>query len=400
MKKTSFLSVLVFAAALTFTGCFNAVFSNIEKEVPLRKGTVSGSVNSIVRFTSAGTEVIVTQTGGAVFYKAVGLQNDASDTSEWKKRSEGGITPLNFSYEVAGTSEDGITNAYLGEMFVKIASDETNLYALTATFYVNDEGNVDVKGYNLYSAPSLVDNWKKIENVGDSLVKGKCTLFCTNAVDPSNRKAYLRGYSETEKNYVYYELSGGSATEKTAMASMKLDDGETASASVAIKSAVWSKIDGEAKFFSSSASVADDANHTYYYAKDNKIYLNKDNKVVEVYSAKYAVMTMGVTADYLIFGLGNPSSGVVGTGGIYHIAIGSDGKPADKISDFESNAAAALTSSYQINALLVEDPVETEMKGNILAAANFKSAGNAVAVSYENVGLWAYYPARGNWNRE
>lgn len=400
MKKTSFLSIITITAALMFTGCFNPVFSNIEKEVPLRKGTVAGSVNSIVRFTNEGSEFIVTQTGGAVFYKKVGLQNDATDNSAWKPRSEGGITPLDFSYEVAGTSDDGITNAYLGEMFVKIASDTTNLYAFTATFYVNDEGNVDVKGYNLYTCSSVDADWKKIENVADSLVKGKCTLFCTNAVDSSNRKAYLRGYSESANNYVYYNLSAGTATENAALSSMKLADGETASASVTVKSAVWSAIDSEAKFFSSSASVYDDANHTFYYAKDNVIYMNKDDKAQEVYTAKYSIMTMAVTSDYLIFGLGNPSSSLVASGGIYHIALGTDGKPADKTCDFESNAAAALTSSYQINALLVEDPSVTEMKGNILAAANFKSAGNAVAVSYENVGLWAYYPGRGNWNRE
>ena len=59
-----------------------------------------------------------------------------------------------------------------------------------------------------------------------------------------------------------------------------------------------------------------------------------------------------------------------------------------------------FTSSYQILTLLAEDPDKKEMDNSIYATIDFRSSGSSIAVSFENIGLWAYYPKRGNWNRE
>lgn len=395
MKKIALFSVLALSAL--FTGCFNPVFSNIEKEVPLVKGTVSGTVNSIVRFENGGEKYLVTHTGGDVFYKKVKTER-TSDDSVWTKRDKGGITPVDFSYEIAGTSENGMSEAYIGEMFIKLAADASNVYALTTSFYVNAEGEVAPEKYNLYSSSSFEAKWTKIESVDANLAVGKSTLFCTNSVDPANRHAYLRGYSEDTERYVYYELSGGSAAVNDSMSTMLLADGETSSSKVTIKSAVYSG--GAVKFFSSTASVANDRDSTYYYAKGNDIYVGGEKE--PVCNNSNPVMCLALTSDYLIIGARHPdvTNTTIATGGISHAAI-VDGGKLDKVNtSFTSNAASVFTSSYELNALLVEDPEKKEDEANIFAATAFKSSGNSVAVSYENVGLWAYYPTRGNWNRE
>jgi hypothetical protein len=43
-----------------------------------------------------------------------------------------------------------------------------------------------------------------------------------------------------------------------------------------------------------------------------------------------------------------------------------------------------------------QNETETAIYGSVI----FRTIGTSSAVNYDNVGMWSYYPSRGNWNRE
>ena len=134
----------------------------------------------------------------------------------------------------------------------------------------------------------------------------------------------------------------------------------------------------------------------------NKFMLIKiHHKATLIFNAPGKVLSMAVTADYLIFGCGDASSYLINDGGIYHLSIDKISDKKLEVSDpFDTNADAVMTTSYEVRSLLVEDSSKKEADAIIFSSIVFKSAGTSIAVSYENKGLWAYYPVRGNWNRE
>lgn len=347
MKKINF--ALLTLLALTFTGCFNPVFSNIKKEVALKPATVSGNVNSIVRCGN----YLVTQTGSAVYYASV--DNTAKTVSGWTKRGNSVFSPVSFDYY--GSSE------YRGQYIFKIASNDINIYILTAEFLVDNDGKVKPKAYHLYYSTNVTgSDWTEIPDV--PFVMEDTTLLYDNGPN-----AYIRCGAD------YYKLSNPLGTKYTPVPADKY-----LTATAYIK------------------DTADQTKYSYIYADGNKIM--GDNGTV-IYTAAGTVSALALTKDYLIFGCGNPSSPESTGGGIYHLAIDQTTKDiASSLSGFNSNADAALTSSYQITALVAAFPDKPESENYIYAGANFKTAGGSISVSYENICLWSYVPTRGNWNRE
>ena len=79
-----------------------------------------------------------------------------------------------------------------------------------------------------------------------------------------------------------------------------------------------------------------------------------------------------------------------------------NGVPGKSLIDFTTNADIQLSSSYLILTLLNTDPSKSELKSTLYASLGFAGSGSSTtaAVNYNNIGLWAYYPSRGNWNCE
>lgn len=356
MKKINF--ALLTLLALTFTGCFNPVFSNIKKEVALKPATVSGNVNSIVRCGN----YLVTQTGSAVYYASV--DKTAKTVSGWTKRGNSVFSPVSFDYY--GSSE------YRGQYIFKIASNDINIYILTAEFLVDNDGKVKPKAYHLYYSTNVTgSDWTEILKV--PFVMEDTTLLYNNA-----GSAYIRCGEE------YYNL---------ASLSFNASDPD-------FVSSIYVPVPAD-KYLTATAYIEDtthQSKYSYIYAEGNKI-MGDDGTVI--YTAAGTVSALALTKDYLIFGCGNPSSPESTGGGIYHLAIDQTTKDiASSLSGFNSNADAALTSSYQITALVAAFPKKPESENYIYAGANFKTAGGSISVSYENICLWSYVPTRGNWNRE
>jgi hypothetical protein len=50
--------------------------------------------------------------------------------------------------------------------------------------------------------------------------------------------------------------------------------------------------------------------------------------------------------------------------------------------------------------LLCADPSKTEAQSSLYATITYRGAGTSSSATPANIGLWSYYPLRGNWNRE
>ena len=215
------------------------------------------------------------------------------------------------------------------------------------------------------------------------MLPGNFNIFCTNDVDNSKRSAYLRIGDKV------YKLDG---------TTFPTSETETGNFNSVVS-------DDNAIFFESTASVK---NGDYiYWGEGSKLYYSKDTSNPKAEGNKKLALDAGtdisclaVTSDSILIGRGDFSNSLISKGGIAKTSLDSDGKPGNSLKSFSTNATSQLASVYQIYTLLVADPTKTELDASIYASMGFKGSGSSTSVSYDNIGLWSYYPARGNWNRE
>ena len=81
-------------------------------------------------------------------------------------------------------------------------------------------------------------------------------------------------------------------------------------------------------------------------------------------------------------------------GGIDKVIL--DNKIPTSLGTFTTNAQFQITSDFIVLALLNATPEKSELESSLYSAINFPGTSE----SFSNVGLWSYYPSRGNWNRE
>ena len=337
-------------------GCKAPVFYEIMRDVAPEEATVNGVITSITRYTSGSDEKLVTFSSDGLIWK------DGAGTAH------GQWSCFPNSNQLSGK-------------IIKTAADSSNLYVVTITFHEDVE-----KGLNLPDAATLWcyhNNNKKWSEVSTpELLPGNFNIFCTNDVEKDNRSAYLRIGDKV------YKLSGTNfpASEKT-----------TGNYNSAVSGGNSSDI-----FFESTASVK---NENYiYWGEGSKLYYSnnasepKGNKEL-VLDAGTDISCLAATKDALLIGRGDFSNSLISKGGIAKTSL-KDGVPGTSLESFSTNATSQLASVYQIYTLLVADPKKTELEASIYASMGFKGSGSSTSVSYDNIGLWSYYPTRGNWNRE
>lgn len=334
-------------------GCKAPVFYEIMRDVAPEEATVNGVITSITRYESDTEEKLVTFSSDGLIWK------DANGTAH------GQWSCFPNSNQLSGK-------------IIKTAADSSNLYVVTITFHEDVEN-----GLNLPDPATLwcYDNgtWGKVANT-PKLNPGNFNIFCTNDVDNSKRSAYLRIGDKV------YKLSG-----------------KTFDESNPIKGNYNSAVSGDI-FFESIASVK---NGNYiYWGEGSKLYYSnntsnpkaEENKKLAL-DAGTDISCLAVTSDSILIGRGDFSNSLISKGGIAKTSL-KDGIPGNSLESFSTNATSQLASVYQIYTLLVADPTKTELEASIYASMGFKGSGSSTSVSYDNIGLWSYYPARGNWNRE
>ena len=377
-KKILPLFILAFSIGL-FSSCQDVVFDNIRREVKLEEGKVAGDIRAVVRFKD-----FFYLANGGILYKG----KDSNFYGAW----------------IPTLSPTLSTNDHT----IKLAADQNYLYALVGISAENEkEGtNVGVSRTLFYSADGT--NWLPVKTVGEngSIVYNTkqliyTYLFCTNTINPSNRKAYFAVNSTIlPAQNIVYALNGETATvmelapvptpiteENTPNAGTK----PFAAPTLVNRSCVW--YNGNVHFFSSFAAATNEtaaaAPTMFYYGAGVDLRWGGavENKTGVRFSGN--IRSLGVTADYILVGTDE---------GIKHapLAAGIPGIAAP----FTTNADSTLSSAYVINSILVVNPELPELKTSIYASQVYTGNGSSNSAQFDHVGLWAYYPHRGNWNRE
>lgn len=431
MKKTLF-SIAVFAAAFVSTGCYDAIFYNIRNEVPLEDGIINGYTNSIVRYQKDGAEFLYLQNGN-IYYKQISDENGGLTANQshdkWKedKTAPGGLEYSYYDEEFSGTYS------------CILAADENYLYLLGATpEYDQDNGRNVLKNFTLYYSDGT--KWEKIPAVNEIIktyegtlkdthymMDASIQLFCTNAPQKEHRKAYIRigggspYYTDVSEKQNYGDFNRNGDVINCGI--IKLDGPDTTAAVIPEGTG---KIGGLEKTGAGKNTLsAVYANDTVYFldyvaASTNEtknddaawIYFGDGEKLKSLAVSSIAsaasetlVSTSGCDDDILSLCVTNDAV-ILGTfeEGAYYVAT-EDGKPAESTSSFPDkmkNADTVMCDPYIVRVLFCTDPSlgATETGSALYSALQFRYTESVASASYKNTGLWSYYSARENWNKE
>lgn len=348
-------------------GCKAPVFYEIMRDVAPEEATVNGVITSITRYKSGTEEKLVTFSSDGLIWK----DKNGTAHGQWSCFPD--------------------SNQLSGKI-IKTAADSSNLYVVTITFHEDVEN-----GLNLPDPATLWcynnGSWSEVST--PELLPGNFNIFCTNDVDNSKRSAYLRIDNEV------YKLSGTTFNKSNPI------EGNYNSVVYFSESAKDSsngnkhlKNVDNFYFFTSTASVADNTNKKIYWGEGTSLYYcDEETEPTKALDAGTDISCLAATKDALLIGRGDFSNSLISKGGIAKTSL-KDGIPGNSLESFSTNATSQLASVYQIYTLLVADPTQKELEASIYASMGFKGSGSSTSVSYDNIGLWSYYPARGNWNRE
>ncbi len=405
MKKNIIIKItasLFIISSLILTGCQEPIYEAIRQDVKPEEPTVSGYISNITRYTVGDKEFLALAADEGLRYK----KRNANSHGEWR----------NYSVPFSLHKYDFFAEEHTGEQILTVLANSTTLYMITAEYsQTSAEGKTKPSTIRLYgknialsgSHWSSSGSWKMITrdsslfpieyDYDDDTFYTNFRVFQTNAPMKDHREAFIR--VKKDSNYHYYQLKG---LDKPVEITINPDDiidphrPSTPKADYTPKasSAVWFK--GGIKFIASSVATTNetytkDATYFYYTNDDDDLYFsdgtNTDNKDTE-----YSISALATCADVILIGYGDISSGRAHGIGKYNLA---NGVPTTKAS-FSTNAQFQITQNYLVLCLLNGTPEKKESESGLYAAVGF----SGVSYNFDNVGLWSYYPDRGNWNRE
>ncbi|MBR4790091.1 MAG: hypothetical protein IK024_04270 [Treponema sp.] len=406
--------LLTFAAA-HFTSCgYEPVFYGIMHDVLPEAATVTGNINSIARCAVGSDEYLFVSNGGSLLYKSI----DANHHGAW---TNSGIAlpfaPHHYNFNATASEGEG----HQGQQILYVLSDANNLYLLTANYTQNDEYGIGVPDTVFLWACALSDvlsgdssKWETIttNKSGTPLLPTSYDnsttqfvmnfyLFSSNAPQKNHRTAYLA--IRKSGSIDYYLLNG--QTELTTP--FAIDDNKkklTNNDASEIHSVFFF---GGNEYFSDSYVVAtnetkDDSADVAVLASSDVLYKLTDASAnpTSFISIGSPVASLAFTNDSLLVGKGSYTSSYTSNGGISRILLDSNGFPQSSTASFTNNAPYQFTSSYILMTLLCADPSKDEAQASIYATITYRGSSGSTSATFNDIGLWSYYPARGNWNRE
>lgn len=373
MKKNFlFASILAFTITL-FSSCQGVIFDTIRDEVALDSAKLTGEISSIIRFK----DYIFVCNGNVWCKQADSLIN------YWFKMPQPGNS--NFTY--------------------KLAADDKYIYAQTMAIKEDEKEGENIPSFrSIYFSEDGI-TWKiaKIEG-GVALTNlvyasyNPMKLMCTNTPQEAHRKAFLR------YGYDIYELNGENAkmisSDDTYVDLSLVTNPFNPSQKLSISySCTW--FNGKYYFSGGYAMITNETKNTdataMYYTSGNYIYTyrlqegsNTNFTPVASNMNSGTIYSLGITADSILLGTSE---------GIAHTTF-YENVPLATTYDFSTNAASALSSYYDVENILVVDPSLGEISGIIYGTTTFSGSSSSSSASFENIGLWSYYPYKGKWNLE
>ena len=419
----SFFAGLSILTTLSFTSCgYQPVFYGIMHDVLPEEATISGNITTLARCSIDSKEYFVLSSGGSIKYKEV----TSSQHGDWKS----GNIKLPFSfhhYNYFDTSTE--SEGHKGQQVLRVISDENNIYLLTASFKQDNEyGVVLPNDFYLWTAPlnkllgGSQSDWKNIAeeyksmnlfnfgiDTSQSEVVTNFSFFFTNALKPQHRKAYLAVSSDD--GLKYYELNGSQVPQDCTSTVTGSNLIKVNNDSTKVNSAFYI---GDTLYFSDSLVTATNETSSKdatcvclagissgnYSTSDLYFFKAGASEPEKLLSIGSPIASLAFTADSLLVGKGSFSSTYTSNGGISRILLDENGKPQNKTASFENNATYQFTSSYILMTLTCADPSKNEADACLYTTITYRGSSVSSSASFNDIGLWSYYPSRGNWNRE
>lgn len=392
MKKINKIAALISLPFLMLlSSCMDPIFYELRKDVKPETATVSGNIATVTRFTEDGVEYLYTAADK-------GLRRKRADNESHDSWSEKDIPFSLIAFDWDSTS-------FTGEQLLAVLANSDTLYLISVDYSTTGtEGNTNPSKLNLWGKQSG-GSWKKIDfsfplgyNYESQKFVSLFSVFQTNSPQAAHRHAYV--CKRVDGEYKCFELKGTDAPEEITIT--KVEDGNPGDR---LYSAVW--FDGGVKFFTSHAATT---NETYneaeaptrlYYADGEDLYYSGDNyssdgKYVKALDSDRVISALTTCKDSILIGYGDITNTSSEYGGIGRASLDENGIPASSTSSFSTNAAFQITSAYAVLTLLNATPEKNETDSALYASITFSSSNGL----HENIGLWSYYPGRGNWNRE
>ena len=420
--KYSILTIILAVTALAFSSCNSPIFYGIMNDVPPEKATVSGNIATIARCLVDGEEYLFLNGNGSLMYKKL----DSTKHGEWKNYTALPFELHRYNYYYSASAKDG----HVGQQVLRVVSDKNNIYILSVSYETNTEyGIVLPKQFYLWTRPlngileGKKEDWTNLAaNAEDTFFPRKANtaegsfetyfnLFYTNSPDPEHRLAFLRSTDPDTKADSYYSLNGSTAlTKSSSVGASNYIATDSDKKNTRVNSAFYI---GNTLYYSDSQVVCTnetkDQAATYAclsssdknYNSTKKLYLFEGDasSMSLIVEAGSAIASLAITADSVIIGEGSYNASYTSNGGIQRIELDSSSKPKKELSKFTNNAEYQFTSAYIVMGLLCTDPSKTEAQASLYATITYRGAGSSSATP-ANIGLWSYYPSRGNWNRE
>ena len=384
MKKILFTIISAIFAISTFTSCNDPIFPTIRNEVALEEAQISGFINSIVRYKD---ELYLQN--GRIFKKP----QSESTHGKWVLDKSSTISDLYYDY---------YEQSFYGTYIVKLASDQNYVYALCYDFAKKDnEGLNEVKDIYLYYKTNSTDWIKSTGTLQTELTKiaanytnledksyemtdktKTVTILCTNTPQESHRFAYIKIGTKL------YQLDGTEISEINA----ENDNSE-------IVSAMY--INGNTYFFKHLAcgtneTATTDATRGYYADGKNLHYFLASEVAAEQHAkietkSEKNIISLAISKDSILLGTNE--------NGVRRVLLDSEGIPSETTT-YISNSAEIMCMPYIVRTLFSTYPEKTEAENTLYSSLEFRWTETNSGAQYSNIGLWAYYPERGNWNRE
>jgi hypothetical protein len=416
MKKTTLLTITVsifMLLGLMLTGCQDPIFEAIREDVPPEDATVSGNIRAITRYTAGSNEYLVLAANDGVRYKL----KDDNGHGKWGTY-KAPFSLIHYSYESSDHSGEEILTILADSTYLYIISAEYSHTAIEGISYpdsiniwakaITSEGTKWSEEGEWTAAPNKIGDFDLFPlyektTSGTDFHYSNFRVFQTNSPKKEHRAAFIRTYDSENKIYKYFKLNGSSEpVECTADVEAAIIDPNPSSDADYKPTALSVVYFNGFKFITSPAATTnetytDDATYFYYSNGDSKLIYNDGNTATVAFDSKKLISCLATTTDSILIGHGKTSSDSPAVGGINRADL-TNGVPASELGSFrnDSNAKFQITSDNLVLAMLNANPEKTEEESALYVSISFSGYSN----NFDNIGLWSYYPERGNWNRE
>ena len=396
MKKSIINSIFlsaVFACLVGFSSCHDDIYGAINNEIELNSSGLQGDMHSIVHYKN-----YILTCNGDIFYKT----NEPSTTKgkyngQWEKTT-------------SPTSEKGDNGIPATTYF--LASDSKYLYALTYIWVENDDGENEPKTATIYatnSDPASGLAWTKVENIsgGNYSFENAKVIFDNkyfsvvddNSVSIANREAYARIRASSQDTYKLYKLNGSNAPEEVSNPTFVGESDST--------NAISACYFNGSTYFSKYYGMTSNANCLYYtktYTRSNNVSTNSslyyitasDSTEKSVDLDAGGLLSIAAAKDYILLGTSS---------GLARVKIDeTTGIPNGDTSSMQSNGNSVISEYvfmvFVLNPNKKEGSYSTEEGTDEYAASTIYGSIRSSSDSWDDTGLYAWYPAKDNWNRD